>query len=200
VWHDCVVRRGLAWLSALPLILAGSQAAHVLAYRWVYPDAHVRLAALLSSGHAYMDKLPLVLGLAGAVAAVSLVSAVVQAARGRRVLAVPPAAFAVLPLAAFTLQEILERSLHSSTFVWQAVEAPTFLPGLALQLPVAVVVFAVARFLLRIAERVGRRLALRPPIVSVRPTRSALPSCVDALSPRPLACRLAKRGPPLLAA
>jgi len=200
VWHDSVVRRGLAWLSALPLILAGSQAAHVLAYRWVYPDAHVRLAALLSSGHAYMDRMPLALGLAGAVAAVSLVSAVAQAARGRRVLAVPPAAFAVLPLVAFTLQEILERSLHSGTFVWQAVEAPTFLPGLALQLPVAAVVFAVTRMLLRVAERVGHRLVLRPPIVVLRAAGLPLPALVDAVAPRPLACRLAKRGPPLLVA
>jgi hypothetical protein len=41
------VRRSLTWLFALPLVLAGSQVAHVVAYRWVYPSSGVRLHAQL---------------------------------------------------------------------------------------------------------------------------------------------------------
>jgi hypothetical protein len=36
-------RRAAAWLLSLPLMIAGSQVAHVLAYRFVYPNAHIRL-------------------------------------------------------------------------------------------------------------------------------------------------------------
>jgi hypothetical protein len=115
------MRRSLAWLSVLPLILGGSQVAHVLAYRWVYPSSHVRLQALLSTGHGYMDRLPLVFGIAAAVAFVSLLVAVADVARGRSLRALPAWAFALLPLLTFVVQEVLERSLHTGTFVWQAV-------------------------------------------------------------------------------
>ena len=64
-------RRAAAWLLSLPLMIAGTQVAHVLAYRWVYPNAHIRLTELLATGHGYMvgtrGYLPLVLGIVGAV-------------------------------------------------------------------------------------------------------------------------------------
>lgn len=47
-------RRIAAWLLSLPLMVAGSQVAHALAYQWVYPQARVRLSALLSTGHGYL--------------------------------------------------------------------------------------------------------------------------------------------------
>ena len=192
------MRRGLAWFSAVPLIFAGSQVAHLLAYRWVYPDSHVRLDALLSTGHSYMDQMPLVLGIAGAVVFISLLSAIAQAARGLPLLGVPPLAFALLPMAAFTLQEILERSLHTGTFVWQAVESPTFLPGLVLQFPFAAVAFFAARLLLRVAEQVGRTFLGRP-LLRRQPLQQLSPPRFDPLvRTRPLACQLAKRGPPPL--
>ena len=37
------MRRSLAWLIAVPLMLGGSQLAHALAYRIAYPQAHVRV-------------------------------------------------------------------------------------------------------------------------------------------------------------
>jgi hypothetical protein len=193
------MRRSLVWVSALPLMLAGSQVAHVLVYRWVYPASQVRLHALLSSGHGYLNRLPLVFGIAGSVALVSLLVGVVDAARGRPVRGLPAWAFALLPLTAFVLQEILERSLHAGVFVWQAVESPTFVPGLLLQLPFAAVAYALAHLLLRVTERAGRALALGPP----RPAHAVsadLPLPLSELLPRerPLACRLAGRGPPHL--
>jgi hypothetical protein len=195
------MRRGLAWLSALPLIVAGSQVAHVFAYRWVYPSSQVRLQALLSTGHGYMDRLPLAFGVAGAVALVSLLVAVVDASRGRSLRALPAWAFALLPLAAFALQEILERSLHSGTFVWQAVESPTFVPGLVLQLPFAAAAWLVARLLLRTATAVARIIRARRSMVAARraPTGVRVPLVVRLPRWAPLAAAAAGRAPPLAA-
>ena len=47
-------RRLAAWLLSFPLMVVGSQGAHVLAYRLVYPNAHLRLGELLATGHSYM--------------------------------------------------------------------------------------------------------------------------------------------------
>jgi hypothetical protein len=153
------MRRRLAWLVAVPLTLAGTQAAHVVAYAAVYPEASLRASALSHTGHSYLSLLPVVLGIGAAVALVGLVAAVVDAARGKPVRDVPAAAFALLPPATFVLQELLELSLHTGSFGWHAVAEPTFLPGLALQLPFAAVAFLAARFLLRKATKLGRLLS-----------------------------------------
>jgi hypothetical protein len=133
----------------------------------------------------------------GAVAAVALLFAAADAARGARVERLPAGAFALLPPLAFTLQELLELSLHTGTLAWHAFLAPTFLPGLLLQLPFALAAYVAARLLLRAARRLGRALATRPP----RPVAVASPVThrAGALPPRPgvAAARLAKRGPPL---
>ena len=85
-----------------------------------------------------------------------------DAARGRPVRDVPAWAFALLPPVGFAIQELLELSLHTGTFGWRAVLAPTFLPGLLLQLPFALAAYVAARLLLRAAGHVGRALA--PPV------------------------------------
>jgi hypothetical protein len=194
------MRRSLVWLSALPLMLAGSQAAHVLAYRWVYPSSQVRLHALLLTGHGYMDRLPVVLAISGAVASVSLLVGVADAARGRTLRGLPAWSFALLPLATFVLQEILERSLHTGTFVWQAVESPTFVPGLVLQLPFAAVAYLIARLLLRTACAVGEIVGARRSILGSRRAPGGVCSPPVAWLPRqaPLAGAAAGRAPPLL--
>ncbi|HYA08791.1 MAG TPA: hypothetical protein VEG24_04325 [Gaiellaceae bacterium] len=192
------MRRALIWFVALPVLLAGSQAAHVFAYRWVYPEAHVRLQALATTGHGYLSRLPLVLGIAGAIAAISLLLSAVDAARGHPARALPAWAFALLPPLAFVLQEFLERSLHLGTFAWQTALAPTFLPGLALQLPFAVVAYAAARLLLRAAECAGRAFApARPPVRRAQPAAAPLPGEALPIRSNPLSRLLAKRGPPL---
>jgi len=151
------VRRGLTWALTLPVVLGGTEAAHALAYRLVYPQLDARV--LLATGHAYLAWLPLLLGVAGALALASLVAAGADAARGRSPRDLPAWAFAVVPPLAFVLQEVLELSLHTGAFGWRAVLAPTFVPGLALQLPLAALAYLVARLLLRTAERLGRALA-----------------------------------------
>lgn len=189
------MRRSLAWLVALPLMLAGSQAAHVLAYRWAYPDAPVRLRALFATGHGYMSALPLALGIAAAIAAVSLLLSAFDAARGRAARPLPAWAFALLPPLAFAVQELLERSLRDGGFAWQTLLAPTFRDGLVLQLPFAVVAFLAARIMLRVAQRVGRALASTPRVAARISVVMAAPARTPLV--RLLARRLSVRGPPL---
>lgn len=194
------MRRSLVWLVALPLMLTGSQAAHVLAYRWVYPEAGVRLSALVRTGHGYMSLLPFVLGAAATLMVVSLALAAVDAARGRAARALPAWAFALLPLLGWIVQEHLERLLYSGVMPWHEFAAPTFLPGLLLQLPFAALAYLVARLLLRTAVRAGRALA-SPRRPRLLPLPVAVPA-VPFLSLRPalVASGPATRGPPLLGA
>jgi hypothetical protein len=163
-------RRVAVWFISAPLMLAGTQVAHVFAYRLVYPNAQVRLAALLATGHGYMvggasgyaGYLPLVLGLGGALELVAFGCVVAAKLRGRAGGQVPPWAFALLPLLGFCLQEFTERWLSGASFPWWMVLQPTFRVGLLLQLPFALVVFLLAGLLLRVADRVARRLAGHP--------------------------------------
>jgi hypothetical protein len=191
------MRRSLAWLIAVPLMLGGSQLAHALAYRIAYPQAHVRVVRMLATGHAYLGWLPLALGAASACVLVALACTALDAARGRPAHALPTAAFALLPPVAFALQEVLELSLHTGTFAWRAVLAPTFVPGVLLQLPFSVLVYAAARLLLRAAERLGRALAR--PRLELRPEalRAPVVAHVEGLLARSV--RLA-RAPPLAVA
>jgi hypothetical protein len=189
------MRRRLTWLVALPSMLAGTEAAHALAYRIVFPQSHVRVVALAISGHGYLAWLPLVLALTGAAALVGLGAAALDAARGRTVGAVPALAFALLPPLAFALQELLELSLHTGTLAWHVFEAPTFLPGLALQLPFAVLAYIAARLLLRAAVRLGKLLAHAPRLRTVAVYRN---DC-DLLERRPPMFSASPRAPPLTA-
>ena len=193
------MRRTLAWLVAVPLMLAGSQVAHVVAYRWMYPDARVRLAELLASGHSYMDYAPSALAFAGAALFLSLLLVAADAARKRPPRALPPWVFALVPPLAFLMQEHLERWLHTGVFPWFMVLDPTFLPGLLLQLPFGLAAYLAARLLLRAAERLG--CALAPATLRVAgATRTVSAPRPDLPLPRRsvLGACAAERGPPLL--
>ena len=173
-------RRAGVWVTAVPLMLLGSQLAHFLAFRLVYPQTQLRLRALLATGHGYMvgypGYLPLVAGACGAMELVAFVWMVAGGVRRAPRAPVPPAAFALMPVIAFSLQEFLEQWLAGASFPWQLVLEPTFRVGLLLQLPFAVLMYLLARLLLRAAEQVvsvvGR---LRPPFVVLReqPVRRA---------------------------
>ena len=191
------MRRSLTWLLAVPLLAAGSQAAHALTYRLVYPGAPLRIHELAITGHGYLDRLPLALGVALSIALVALLVAVLDASRGRPARALPAWAFGALAPLAFALQEIIELSLHTGTFAWHAVAAPTFLPGVALQLPFSLLAWLVARLLLRAASRVGRAFAARPPVARPVPLVTPAPAGASLPRARVLATSLAKRGPPL---
>jgi hypothetical protein len=147
-------------------MLAGSQVAHVFAYRLVYPVARVRLYELVVTGHDYLGLWPLLLGLTCGIELAALVSIAIGSFRHRRYTPAPPWAFAVMPPLAFAFQEFFERWLAGGGLPWWMVLQPTFRVGLALQLPFALLAYVVARLLLRVADGVGT--ALRRFVEAVR--------------------------------
>jgi hypothetical protein len=182
-------------------MLAGTEVAHALAYRIVYPIASVRWQVLAATGHGYLGLFPLVIGVAGAIMLTGLTTELVDAARRRPPRPVPAWAFGVLPLVGFTLQEFLERWLAVGSVPWWMVEQPTFRVGLLLQLPFALIAFLVAHLLLRVVRRIGIALyAERPSLVAAL---AACPSRFDdpaEPSLSVLAGGLWVRGPPAIAA
>ena len=190
-------RRLAAWIVAIPLMGAGSQVAHLFAYRLVYPESRVRLHELLMTGHGYFGYMPLLIGFAAALELAAFASILVGNVRRRRYPAVPPWAFALLPPLGFVLQELTERWLAGASFPWWIVEQPTFRIGLLLQLPFAVVAYVLARVLLGVAERVGRALGgdEPAPIEAPSPGWPVFRFWLPRLAP--LAGGHASRGPPL---
>jgi hypothetical protein len=180
-------RRRIAWLLSLALMAVGGLLAHLLAYRFVAPHPHARGRMMESTGHAYLDHLPFCLAVCGAVMGFALLACIVGRLRGGRPLHAPIWLFALVPLVGFTVQEHLERLLHSGTLPYLAVLEPTFAVGMLLQLPFALAAFLAARALLALAvaliETLGagpraRLLSLDVPTVPVaeraRPRSSVL--------------------------
>jgi hypothetical protein len=159
-----VNRRIIPWLLSIPLMLAGTEVAHFASFRIVYPNALERSQALQQSGHSYSSWLPLLGGIALAVLICSVVLHARDARNGLGELVAPTSLgrFAALPPLAFALQEHLEALIHTGSIAGVTIE-PTFLIGLLLQLPFALVAYLLARLLSRAAERVGRALSARAP-------------------------------------
>jgi len=163
------------WLAVSPIVVGGVLVAHALAYRLTgTPTGPL---------HTYLDHAPQVLLVAALVGL-----GVGLAARRSRVAAWP---FPVAALAAFATQEHAERLFHTGELPW-LLASPVFLVGLLLQAPVALVVWALARRLLRA-------------LVVAPPRRPRLPRhLVDVLLPSVPVVRRAPvralpgRGPPLL--
>ena len=95
----------------------------------------------------------------------------------------------------FVAQEVLELSLRTGTFGWRALLAPTFIPGLALQLPIALAAYIAVRLLLRTAERVGSALS-RPRSIRLAP-QLVMPPAAATLRARAVVAGCSSRGPPL---
>jgi len=194
-----VSRNRLPWLVAVPLMVAGSLSAHELGYWLVTPDATDRGRLLAESGHGYFEHLPLLLGVLAALLVAGLALRVSRSLRAGT--SGPPAwFFFILPPLGFAAQEHLERLLHSGTLPIDAALEPTFLIGLALQLPFALAALAVARALVAGADRLSHELTRQPRSPRARP--ASIPSPLPAPGlPRiaVLALGYAERGPPPLA-
>jgi hypothetical protein len=106
--------------------------AHALAYRLTRTPAEPL--------HGYLDHAP------QALLAAALIGLAVGLATRRASVAAWP--FAVAAPATFAVQEHTERLLHTGELPW-LLTSPFFLVGLALQLPVALVVWALARRLIQ---------------------------------------------------
>ena len=180
------MNRRLTWLLTVPLMVGSLLAGHAVAYRLV--DAPM-------AGHGYFHYVPLVGAVLLALALCGLVLEAAAVLRGESRVSSPPLAFALLPVAAFVIQEHLERLLYSGT---SPVLEPAFLVGLAVQLPFGVVALLLARLLQSLARAVG--LALAPheqPLHAERPALS--PISVEPRRLDVLALGYGERAPPLLA-
>jgi hypothetical protein len=194
------MRRRLPWLAALPLMAAGSLAAHGLS-RLIAPARVAgegqELAERSSTGVAAHSVV--VLGIVGALvgfvcARWLLVSLLRRPRRGAS-----PWLFFWLPPLAFGVQELFERLLHAEAAPFQAALEPRFLIGLALQLPFGLVALLVACVLLRVASRIARAFSRRPHGPRRRPSVLAC-LFVGCELPRipALALGYPQRGPPTL--
>ncbi len=146
----------------MPLVAAGSLVAHALAYRLAVPDEHAREFAYEHSGHDYLAYAPFVFAVCLALVLAAVIARTMQAAAGRARGHIALWPFLVLPLVLFTTQEHIERLVSSGSFPFGAMLEPTCIAGVALQLPLGLIAYGIARALVRFADELGQILATRP--------------------------------------
>jgi hypothetical protein len=193
------MRRRLPWVLALPVMAAGSLAAHSLSYLFVAArpaEATVEMTERASTSDA--SYLVLVLGVLAAMGVIALAARIVLGRGRRRGAAVSPWWFFVLPPLAFALQELAERLLHAESFPFHAALEPRFLLGLALQIPFGLLALLLARALLRVVERLVRALARPLPRLRPAPVAWPLRSICDLPRIPAIALGYPQRGPPTL--
>jgi hypothetical protein len=189
------------WVIALPLAVASWLGAHCLAYLLVSPPAGHHMGVHAEHGHAWLGYSPALALWGLAVVVAGLVLCVGAGLRGHRPSAPPLRLFALLPLAGFAVQEHAERLIASGSIPNDLVVEPTFLLGLALQLPFALAALLLTRALYAIGfglgramaggrPAVGRPLGHRPPSPPLRPASATL------VSPSVLALGHGQRAPP----
>jgi hypothetical protein len=168
------VRHGLAWLLTLVFAAAGTLLGHALAYRLTGEP--------LGDVHAYLGHAPQLLLLLATLAACPLAFT-----RGAPT---PPAwPFPFLAVGTFVVQEHLEGLVHTGQVPW-LLTSPSFVAGLALQLPLALAAWIVARRLLRALRASPRRVRLLP----AASLAIALPIPLRRVGSAPVAS--SARGPP----
>jgi hypothetical protein len=152
------MRVRLPWLAALPLMAAGSLAAHalsLLAFATPRAGEGHELEGRSSEGVAAHTVMPV--GLIVAVASIASLAWGWGRLRGRR--GVAAEVFFALPFVAYATQEVAERLLAVEASPFRAAVEPRFLVGLALQVPFGALAFAAARLLARAVGRIARHLA-----------------------------------------
>jgi hypothetical protein len=195
-----MTRRHAAWTLALPFAVASSLGAHCLAYWLVAPGAERQMGMHAEHGHAWLGYTPALALWGMTLVVVGLVLCAAEGLRGRRAARPPVRLFALLPPVAFAVQEHAERLLGSGSLPPDLVLEPTFLVGLALQLPFALAALLVTRALYEIGVGLGRVLATRLPVGRAlrhgRPARVQLPDSPILLAPALLALGHGQRAPP----
>ena len=198
------MRRRLPWLIALPLMAAGSFAAHALSYVVAGTraeggaDGDIHGASeRTSAGIAAHSVLPVGLLVAFGIGAGT--AWLVGRARGKRGAGASPWLFFALPPLAFSVQELIERLVNAEAAPFQAALEPRFLIGLALQVPLGLIALFVARALLRVVRRIARALVRqRSVVLSRRAPVLRLPLACELPRIPALALGYPQRGPPRL--
>ena len=186
-------QRLAAALVTIPIAGAGLLTAHSLAYRLTTATAADEHRLLDSTGHGYLaagTSLMTAVGVAALAAGLLLTirTGARTARRARLLAAVPPVAFAV--------QEHTERLVHDGVLPAGLLHDPTFLAGLLLQLPFALLGYVVVRLLLRTAIRLGAALRYGVRLIPPLPPTPLPARAADRRTPDPLADRAAGRAPP----
>jgi hypothetical protein len=180
-------------------MISGTEAAHWLVFRLVYPDPYVRGQALAQSGHGYLAHWTSGAAVLGALALAGFGARALDVRRlgGRAGVSLLP--FLALAPLAFVLQECCER-LATGGWPFEAIFTPTFLPGLALQIPFALLTYLVARVLLGAADHIQVWVAGgRAQVVFAAVHSAVFPASVDLLRRSALSAGTGLRGPPAAA-
>jgi hypothetical protein len=147
---------------------------------------------LRDTGHAYLDRAPIVVGICFALVAVGLCLRV-----GGGLPGVPSRwPFALAPPLAFFVQEQAERLIAFGGVHASALVEPAVLAGLLVQLPLALVAYLLARALLACADAVSAALATPGPRRAARAPVPGRPSAARVRRPSVLAAGEAGRAPP----
>jgi hypothetical protein len=177
------------WLLSLPLAAAGWLAAHSLAYTLVAPHDH----------HGSLAAAPILIACA---ITVLLAVAIHDGLRRAAPAHMPAWPVALLPPLGFAVQEHVERLIELNALPLGTALEPVFLVGMALQLPVALVVLALVRGMLAIGYALGWELGVarapRPPSCAATPPLPA-PLAPEIARPPVLATGHGGRAPPALA-
>ena len=195
-----MARRRTAWVLSLMLMAAGAVVAHALAYRLVPPAHHMHGSMEAETAHGYILHLDVCLAVCGAIALLALAASLVTRLRHGYALRAPVWVFALVPPVGFVIQEHLEHLLATGSLPYAAALDPTFLVGLALQLPFALAALLAVRALLALAVALVDALSApaKPRLVSLVLRSPAVPASL-----RPCASALAlghgQRAPPSLA-
>jgi hypothetical protein len=194
------MRHRAAWLIPLPLAVASWLGAHSLAYWLVSPGGTGHMGLHTVSGHGYLGYAPALAVWGLALVLAGLVLCVGDGLRGRRPSAPPVPVFVLLPAVGFAVQEHLERLIGTGGIPNDLVVEPTFLVGLALQLPFALAALLVAHALSALGFGIGRALArqltFRRQVSGVPPSPLRLPASVALVTSSVLALGHGPRAPP----
>jgi hypothetical protein len=195
--------RRAAWMIALPLAVASWLGAHCLAYWLVSPGGEHHMGLHAESGHAYLGYTPAIFVWGVALVVSGLLLCVGHGLRGYRPSPPPLRLFALVPPVGFTVQEHLERLIGTGGVPPDIVFEPTFLVGLALQLPLTLAALLLAHALQAGGFTFGRMLAPRLGLLeSLRVTPASLqrlPAAVTVATPSVLALGHGPRAPPAAA-